>query len=249
LAEAVEADAQRKEAAAHESAAATKSRRRKIKWLTFWTLFAAASIAVWTTYSHKEAIGLVVCAITLMCYAAFVWELVMDGKWWRNRKTKQILVRQTKNPVLSAKADFDKALAEYLLQEDRQRRDFWKRLDGLEFEHELARALREANYVATVTRGSGDDGVDIWAEKDGETIAIQCKRYEGAVGPAVVRELYGVLMHLEAARGIVATTGYFTGGAISFVEDKPIELWTLDEILHLQSAVQKAPSGQAAENQ
>ena len=51
-----------------------------------------------------------------------------------------------------------------------------------------------------------------------------------------MREFYGSLMHHGADRGVIATTGGYTQGAIDFAEDKPIELWTLDEILALQRA-------------
>lgn len=230
LAEAEEAEIRHRTAVAAKHA----SRRRSTKWVAFWLLFIAATIVVWSKWSHREAFAFAVCAMTLFAYLAVMDELVGASKWWKRRSERRNPVVVTRNPVLIAKAQYEKALADYELAENRQRRDFWKQMEGLQFEHELARVLREANYLARVTRGSGDDGVDIWAEKDGETIAIQCKRYGGAVGPDVVRELYGVILHLEADRGIVATTGYFTNGAIDFAEGKPIELWTLEQILALQ---------------
>ncbi len=51
-----------------------------------------------------------------------------------------------------------------------------------------------------VTRGSGDYGVDVLAEKEGVTYAVQCKRYDGPVGVKAVQEAY--------AGGII-TTGWW----------------------------------------
>lgn len=198
-------------------------------------------VRAWSKSGALVALGELVAVVVMgavVLLMAFFW---LFDEYGRRPKTK--------NEVLLRLEQFNEAVRVHEAAMERRRREFWEQLDGISFEHELAAVLRKANYTAEVTPRSGDDGVDIWAEKDGETIAIQCKRYGGAVGPAVVRELHGVLMHLEADRGIVATTGYFTEGAIGFVEDKPIELWTLDEILQLQCTVQKAPLGQAAENQ
>ena len=204
-------------------------------------LGAAVVVRAWSRSGALVALGELVAMVVIgavVLLMAFLW---LFDEYGSRPKIKSEVLRRLEQ--------FNEAVRTHEAVMERRRREFWEQLDGISFEHELAAVLRKANYTAEVTPGSGDDGVDIWAEKDGDRIAIQCKRYRGAVGPSVVRELYGVLMHLEADRGIVATTGYFTEGAIGFVEDKPIELWTLDEILQLPTAVQKAPLGQAAENQ
>ena len=49
-------------------------------------------------------------------------------------------------------------------------------LEGHEFEHYCAELLRKKGFIEVeVTKGSGDYGADILAEKDGVTYAIQCK--------------------------------------------------------------------------
>ncbi len=58
-------------------------------------------------------------------------------------------------------------------------------MEGHEFERYCAELLEENGFQEVeVTKGSGDYGVDILAEKDGITYAIQCKRYTGPVGVA-----------------------------------------------------------------
>ena len=56
-------------------------------------------------------------------------------------------------------------------------------MEGHEFEYFCADLLEKQGFTEVeVTRGSGDFGVDILAEKDGVTYAVQCKRYHGPVG-------------------------------------------------------------------
>jgi HJR/Mrr/RecB family endonuclease len=209
-------------------------RRRNRGWIVFGVVSAAATVWCGVIWGKQTAGLLVLYAFLLVLYITMADELIGVSGWLKRRRARKRLAMMQQNPVLAAKAAYDVAMTEYRAEEQRKLRSFWETLDGLDFEHELAAVLSKADYSVEVTRGSGDDGVDIWAQKDEETIAIQCKRYGGAVGPAVIRELYGVLMHLDADRGIVATTGYFTQGAIDFAQDKPIDLWTLDDILKLQ---------------
>ena len=51
-------------------------------------------------------------------------------------------------------------------------------MDGLQFEHRCAELLRYRGFhKVTVTKGSGDQGVDILAQKNGLKYGIQCKYY------------------------------------------------------------------------
>lgn len=56
-------------------------------------------------------------------------------------------------------------------------------MEGHDFEYYCAELLRQQGFLEVeVTRGSGDYGIDILAEKDGVTYAIQCKRYTAPWG-------------------------------------------------------------------
>ena len=51
-------------------------------------------------------------------------------------------------------------------------------MDGLQFEHRCAELLRYRGFhKVAVTKGSGDQGVDILAQKNGIKYGIQCKYY------------------------------------------------------------------------
>ena len=76
-----------------------------------------------------------------------------------------------------------------------------------------------------VTRGSGDFGVDILAEKDGVTYAVQCKRYSGPVGVEAVLRTYGGQAYYERMVGAVMTNQYFTSPAVEAAKKLRILLW------------------------
>ena len=64
-------------------------------------------------------------------------------------------------------------------------------LEGHEFEYYCADLLMKRGFQEVeVTRGSGDYGIDILAERDGVTYAIQCKCYSVPVGVKAVQEAY-----------------------------------------------------------
>ena len=65
------------------------------------------------------------------------------------------------------------------------------RLSGGEFEQYVALVLADNGFKhVQVTKGSGDQGADVLAERNGISYAIQCKNYEGAVGNYAVQEAY-----------------------------------------------------------
>ena len=64
-------------------------------------------------------------------------------------------------------------------------------LEGHEFEYYCAELLRKKGFIdVEVTKGSGDYGADILAEKDGVTYAIQCKCYTAPIGVKAIQEAY-----------------------------------------------------------
>lgn len=82
-----------------------------------------------------------------------------------------------------------------------------------EFEHYCAAVLREAKWRARVTRASGDQGVDIVADKRGLRIVIQCKKYSKPVGNRAVQEIVAAIAHEGAQRGVVVATSDYTPAA------------------------------------
>lgn len=99
-------------------------------------------------------------------------------------------------------------------------------MDGRDFEHFCAELLEKRGFVEVeVTKGSGDYGVDILAEKDGVTYAIQCKRYTGPIGVKAVQEAYAGRDYYDRMVGAVLTNQYFTSPAVEAAKRLKILLW------------------------
>lgn len=99
-------------------------------------------------------------------------------------------------------------------------------MEGHEFEHYCADLLREKGFLEVeVTGGSRDFGVDILAEKDGVTYAIQCKCYTAPVGVSAVQEAYAGRDFYDRMVGAVLTNQYFTAPAVEAAKKLKILLW------------------------
>jgi len=116
----------------------------------------------------------------------------------------------------------------------RQKRSYWERLNGYEFETATAEVLKRHEFNPRVTRGSADGGVDIEVARGGRKGVVQCKAHIACVGPHVVRDLYGVIHHCGANFGIIVSRGGFSRGAIDFARDKPILFLDISDLIAMQ---------------
>ncbi|MFI3212684.1 MAG: restriction endonuclease [Eubacteriales bacterium] len=99
-------------------------------------------------------------------------------------------------------------------------------MDGHDFEHYCADILEKRGFLEVeVTKGSGDFGIDVLAEKDGITYAIQCKCYRDAVGVKAVQEAYAGRDYYDRMVGVVLTNQYFTTPAVQAAKKLKIVLW------------------------
>ena len=99
-------------------------------------------------------------------------------------------------------------------------------MEGHDFEYFCADLLEKYGFLEVeVTRGSGDFGVDILAEKDGVTYAVQCKRYQGPVGVDAILRTYAGRDYYDRMVGVVMTNQYFTTPAVEAAQKLNILLW------------------------
>ncbi len=98
--------------------------------------------------------------------------------------------------------------------------------EGHDFEYYCADLLRSRGFMEVeVTRGSGDFGADILAEKDGVTYAVQCKRYDKPVGVLAVQQAVAGREYYDRMVGAVMTNQYFTAPAVDAAKKLKILLW------------------------
>ena len=105
-------------------------------------------------------------------------------------------------------------------------------MNGLEFESLCADLLCQNGFVnVSLTPGSGDQGVDVLAEKDGIRYAIQCKCYSKDLGNTPIQEVHTGKDFYGCHVGVVMTNRYFTPGAIEAAKRTNTLLWDRNAIL------------------
>lgn len=105
------------------------------------------------------------------------------------------------------------------------------KMDGHDFEQFTANLLRKLGYERVeVTPGSGDQGVDVIAVKDGKRYAIQCKRYSQKLGNKPVQEVFAGKTIYGCSVAVVLTNNYFTDGAKEAAKATGVELWDRDTL-------------------
>lgn len=99
-------------------------------------------------------------------------------------------------------------------------------MTGEEFEKYCVAILKKNNFInVRQTKSSGDQGVDILAEKDGIKYAIQCKCYSKPVGNHAIQEVYSGKDYYNCHIGVVLINQTFTESAITLANKTNILLW------------------------
>jgi restriction system protein len=86
-------------------------------------------------------------------------------------------------------------------------------MTGTEFEGYVAARLRRAGWTVMLTPVIGDYGVDLIAQRDGKSVAIQCKRHGKSVGVAAVQQVVSGARHHGCGKSIVVSNQEFTHAA------------------------------------
>ncbi|MCM1264972.1 MAG: restriction endonuclease [Candidatus Gastranaerophilales bacterium] len=113
---------------------------------------------------------------------------------------------------------------------------WWWNLDGWQFEQEVAKIFILNGYKATVTKGSGDGGVDIILEQEGYKAIVQCKHYRNPVPPEPIRALWGCKDDFQANEVILIASSGITQSGADFVSNKPnFKVLNLDDIIRMST--------------
>lgn len=109
-------------------------------------------------------------------------------------------------------------------------------MEGHDFEYYCADLLKEHGFQEVeVTKASGDYGVDILAQREGITYAIQCKRYDAPVGVHAIQEVYAGRDYYDCMVGAVMTNQYFTEPAVKVAQKLKILMWDRDYLEEMAS--------------
>ncbi len=85
--------------------------------------------------------------------------------------------------------------------------------DPYDYEAGVAKELESLGWTARATSGSGDQGVDVIATKQGIKLVIQCKLYSQPVGNSAVQEIHAAKGFERADIAAVVTNTSFTKSA------------------------------------
>jgi HJR/Mrr/RecB family endonuclease len=130
---------------------------------------------------------------------------------------------------------YKEALKKYERQKAETGEDWWRTLSSYELEEAVASLFKRKGFQASVTKKSGDGGVDVIVRSSDKTLLIQCKGWESKVGVKPIREMAGVVQHHteKDCVGIILSTNGFTSEAIKFANQSKTLLWdskTLSEV-------------------
>lgn len=107
-------------------------------------------------------------------------------------------------------------------------------MEGHEFEYFCANLLRKSGYEnVNVTQGSGDQGIDIIAYREGIKYGIQCKCYSSDIGNKAIQEVFAGKTFYECHVGVVLTNRYFTKSAVELAQKNGIILWDRDKLISM----------------
>ena len=109
--------------------------------------------------------------------------------------------------------------------------------DPIAYENMCADLLRQQGWRAETTSGSGDQGVDVWACKQGVSIVIQCKLYSKPVGNKAVQEALSGMAFEQANLAVVVAPNGFTRSAKQLAERTGAILLSEQELHFLEQYV------------
>lgn len=111
--------------------------------------------------------------------------------------------------------------------------DFDK-MDGEQFERFCAQLLMKNGYEdVSLTKNTGDQGLDIIAYRDNIKYGIQCKCYSSDIGNSAVQEVFAGKTFYKCNIGIVLTNQHFSSSAIQLAENNGVVLWGREMLLKL----------------
>lgn len=107
-------------------------------------------------------------------------------------------------------------------------------MSGIEFEDFCCHLLSENGFSnIKTTKASGDQGIDILAQKDNLKYGIQCKCYSSNVGNSAIQEVFSGIRYYGCDKGIVLTNQFFTRSAIDLAQSTGIIMWDRNKLFNL----------------
>jgi restriction system protein len=114
-------------------------------------------------------------------------------------------------------------------------------MDGVEYERFVADLLSIRGWDTRLTKGSGDQGVDVVAQKQGIKAVIQCKLYSYPVGNDAVQQVIAGRTFYNGDVAAVVTNATFTGSARQLASAAHVLLLHHDQVGQLDREAGTTP--------
>lgn len=161
--------------------------------------------------------------------------LVEDKAW---RKEVDRFLDRIVDPQVSLKSEsrrqWARTLVDHIATTAPVAEGFSLLMSPVEYEHLIARTLRQFGWTANTTELTGDQGVDVRAHKGTVKLVIQCKLYTGTVGNAAVQEAISAREWEGATHAAVVSNAGYTKAAKELAHKAGIFLWHHDDLPHAE---------------
>ena len=108
-------------------------------------------------------------------------------------------------------------------------------VDPYEYEECIADEFNALGWECRVTSGSGDQGADVIAQKQGLRLIIQCKLYSSPIGNKAVQEVAAAKTFYRGNYAAVITNNTFTASAKQLADSLGVKLIHHSQIVQLHS--------------
>lgn len=156
-------------------------------------------------------------------------------------------IQRARHPKLALHERYKLALVRWKHQRQqydlwliRQSKVHWRSLSGIDFEKEVGRLYQRLGYQVSMTPRTGDGGVDLLLRKDGRLTVVQCKAHQKKIPIGVARELSAAMRDFKADAAIIACLEGVTKPVRDYIQDKPIQIVELDDLIQMHQKANTA---------
>ncbi len=110
-------------------------------------------------------------------------------------------------------------------------------MDGIAYEDLCEDILTSKGWHVSRTPKSGDQGVDLIAERSDRRVCIQCKRYSSSVGNSAVQEVVAGKLHWGGSHAAVVSNADYTSSAKALADSAQVFLLHHDDLGRLDEIV------------
>lgn len=106
------------------------------------------------------------------------------------------------------------------------------KLNPHDFEKLICSVLKDMGYKVKQVKLGDDIGIDIIANNEGESLAVQVKKYVNRkINLAMIYHTYGAATYYECSRSVIVTLSDLTPRAIEAAQKLKVEIWNPIELL------------------